>query len=160
MARADHHADELEGANAELISFAESCSEDQWRMIVPGENWSVGTLVHHCALGHATASSWIREMIETGAVSTTAEELDASNARHAADFANPAITETVDLLRRNGTAAAGVLRSLSDEELEREAAFGPAGGRIFKVESFAGMFSRHPISHLANARAAIATAGA
>ncbi|HLN04793.1 MAG TPA: DinB family protein [Acidimicrobiales bacterium] len=156
MARADQYADALEAANEELISFADSCSEQQWRTLVPGENWSVGVLVHHCAVGHEVAASWLREMVESGVVAVTPEDLDATNASHAAQFADIDIAETVTLLRRNGESAASYLRTLTDEQLDREGEFGPAGGGMFRVDRFAGAFARHPLTHLGHARDALA----
>jgi hypothetical protein len=158
MARADQYADALEAANEELISFAESCSAQQWRTLVPGENWSVGVILHHCAVGHDVASSWLRQMLEEGTVPVTPEELDETNASHAADFADVGIADTVALLRRNGGSAAEYLRTLSDDELDREGNFGPAGGATFTVDRFAGAFARHPLAHLGHARDALAEA--
>jgi len=158
MARGDDHADALAAANDELISFAGSCSQEQWAMLVPGEDWSVGVLVHHCALGHDVGTSWIRQMVETGDVPGTPEELDATNAEHAAEFAAIGIAETVALLQRNGASAVAYLRTLSDEELDRGAVLGPAGGGTFTVERFASVLARHPLAHLAHAREALAGA--
>jgi hypothetical protein len=158
MTRGDDHADALTAANDDLISFAGTCSPEQWATLVPGENWSVGVLVHHCALGHEAGTSWIRQMVETGNVPGTPEELDAKNAEHAAQFAGIGIAETVALLQDNGAPAVAYLRTLSDEELDREAVFGPAGGGTFTVERFASVLARHPLGHLGHAREALADA--
>jgi hypothetical protein len=157
MARADEYADALEAANAELIALAESCSAEQWSTLVPGENWPVSVLVHHCALGHDVSTSWLRQMVEAGTVPGTPEELDTTNAQHAAEFADVGVAETVELLRRTGASAAAYLRTLTDEELGREAVFGPAGGGTFTVDRFAGVLSRHPLTHLGHARQALAS---
>jgi len=153
--RADRYADAVQSANEELIGFAESCSEEQWATLVPGENWSVGALVHHCALGNEVATSWLREMVERGGVPTTSEELDAMNARHAIEFAEVGIAETVALLRSNGAAAIAYIRTLSDEDLDREAVFAPGGGTTVTVERFASVLGRHGLTHLGHARQAL-----
>jgi hypothetical protein len=146
----------LQAANNELISFAMSCSEAQWAALVAGESWSVGVVLHHCAEGHRVATSWIRDMLEHGEVAVTPEELDAANERHARDAADVSIGETVALLRDTGPTAVEYLRGRTDDDLDHEAVFGPAGGRTFKVESFAAVMARHPLEHLRHAREAVA----
>ncbi len=156
MGRADRYADALQAANDELISFAESCSVAQWNTVVVGENWSVGVVLHHCAVGHMVATSWIRDMLEHGEVAVTPEELDAANERHAREAADTSIDETVELLRDTGPSAVEYIRGRTDADLDHEAVFGPAGGRTFTVENFAAVMSRHPLEHLQNAREALA----
>ncbi|MCL4553406.1 MAG: hypothetical protein M1305_07660, partial [Candidatus Marsarchaeota archaeon] len=47
--------------------------------------------------------------------------LDASTARHAAEYAGCTKAETLDLLRRDGRRAAEAVRALTDEQLDRQA---------------------------------------
>jgi hypothetical protein len=54
-------------------------------------------------------------------------EMDAANRRHAAVNAAPDQAETLSMLRDNSGRAAELIRSLSDEELERTGE-GPMGG--------------------------------
>jgi DinB family protein len=158
MGRADQYADALTAANEELIAFAESCTDEQWRTVVPGENWTVGVVIHHCALGQDGGTSWLRQILENGNVPGTPEELDAANAAHAVDCADISVAETVALLQRTGSTAADYLRSLTDEELDRSGVLGPAGGGTFTVERLAGVFPRHSLGHLGHAREALAGA--
>jgi hypothetical protein len=48
------------------------------------------------------------------------------------------------------------IRNLSDAELDRSAAFGPAGGRLLPTEQLAAVSARHIHEHRANARGVVA----
>ena len=63
--------------------------------------------------------------------------------------------ETVALLEVNGVVLAEALRGLSDEELDRTAPFGPAGGRRLPTVDLAAVAARHTREHLAHARGAV-----
>ena len=62
------------------------------------------------------------------------------------------------LLEDNGARLEAVLRELSDEELDRSAPFGPAGGRVLPTVDLAAVPARHTREHLAHARSAAAEA--
>ena len=47
------------------------------------------------------------------------KDVDAINAKHAAEHANVTKAEALELLRRNSEAASEAIRALTDEELER-----------------------------------------
>ncbi len=64
--------------------------------------------------------------------------------------------ETAALLQANGSRLEEALRRLSDEELDRSSAFGPAGGRPLPTEQLAAVAARHTREHLAHARSAVA----
>ena len=51
--RATALADDFAAANAEVMAFARSCSDAEWAVTVPGEEWTVGVVLHHIAEGHA-----------------------------------------------------------------------------------------------------------
>jgi hypothetical protein len=155
VTRGEGYAVDLEQATEQLIEFIESCTDEQWSTLVPGEEWTVGVLVHHCAVGNDSARGWLGEMVDGSGVITTDEQNDAANARHAEEFADVTRGETIGLLQRTAPATAAYLRGLSDEELDRSAPFGPAGGAVLTADRFAQNVSRHPLGHLEHARAAL-----
>ena len=69
MSVAEELADAFDEANDHLSSFAPACTEAQWRTLVPGENWPVGVIVHHCAAGH-------RHAARVGRVRPRGEDID------------------------------------------------------------------------------------
>jgi hypothetical protein len=153
--RAAEIADEFAAANAEVLAFARSCSEEQWLRTVPGEGWTVGVVVHHVAEGHAQGLRWLQAMARGDGVADTAEGIDAVNEAHAARAEGIGPAETLVLLESNGAELESALRGLTDEELDRRAPFGPAGGRELPTVDLAVVTARHAREHLAHARGAV-----
>jgi hypothetical protein len=137
MSRAEALAAELESAYTAFADFAEGLGPEEWRMpavnhpeLVSGEDEvrPVGVVAHHLgesvplfterALGLARGDSV--EPLSQG-------EMDAANRRHAAVNPAPDQAETLAMLRDNVSRAAELIRSLSDQELERTGE-GPLSG--------------------------------
>ena len=155
--RAAALADDFAAANAAAVTFARSCGgEGAWMLPVPGEEWTVGVVLHHIAEGHLNIVRWMQEMARGDGVPESAEEIDRVNAAHAVRAASVTPAETVALLQDGGARLEAVLRALSDEELDRSAPFGPAGGRAFPTIDLAAVPARHTREHLAHAEAAAA----
>ena len=51
--RSERLADDFAVVNAEAVAFARSCPVAAWQAPVPGEEWTVGVVLHHIAEGHA-----------------------------------------------------------------------------------------------------------
>jgi len=155
--RAAAFADELAAVNGEAVDFVRSCSEEQWRTMVPGEDWTVGVVLHHIAEGHANGLRWLRAMSRGDAVTESAEDIDRWNDAHARRSAGMGRAETLALLLENGARTEAALRRLTDEELDRTAPFGPAGGGSLPAGAMAEVVARHAREHLAHARRAAAS---
>lgn len=148
-------ADDFAVANADCLDFVRSCSEDQWQLAVPGEGWSVGVVLHHVAEGHEHGLRWLESMARGTGVADSAEEIDRANAAHAVRAEDVGPDETLALLESNGAALEAALRALTDEELDRCAPFGPAGGRELPTSDLAPVAARHAREHLAHAQVAV-----
>lgn len=154
--RSDALAADFALANGRALAFARSCTGEQWASTVPGEGWSVGVVLHHIAEGHAHGVRWLGEMASGRGVTDTADDIDRDNAAHAARAGSVGQDETVALLQANGSRLEEVLRGLSDEDLDRHAPFGPAGGRSFPTGELAAVPARHTLEHLSHAMDAVA----
>jgi hypothetical protein len=148
-------SEQLEQAIGDAASFAQSCSADEWATIVPGEDWPVGVVIHHIAVGHDLVSRWIEQAREGRPIDVTAEAIDEGNARHAKEAAGVGVEETVELLRANGAAVVELLRSLDEKDLDNATPFAPAGGQPFSVEQLGAAAAAHVRSHLGHAQAAV-----
>ena len=144
-------------ANDRALAFARSCTDEQWGRNVPGEGWTVGVVLHHIAEGHAHGVRWLSDMASGRGVAETADEIDRDNAAHAARARSVEQDETVALLQTNGARLEQTLRGLSDEDLDRSAPFGPAGGRLFPTGELAAVPARHTLEHLSHAMGAVAS---
>ena len=138
-----------------MVAFVRSCSEEQWLLTVPGEGWTVGVVLHHVAEGHQQGLRWLASMAKGDSVANTAEDIDRDNAAHAVRAEGVSVADTLVLLESNGAELETALRALSDEELDRCAPFGPAGGRELPTVDLAAVTARHAREHLAHARGAV-----
>jgi hypothetical protein len=154
--RAAALAADFAAANGEALQFARSCTDADWHRNVPGEDWTVGVVLHHIAEGHTNGLRWLRSMASGEGVSESAEDIDTANAAHAARASSVDQVETAALLANNGGLLEQALLALTDEELDRGAPFGPAGGRMLPTGDLAAVAARHTRSHLSSALSAIA----
>lgn len=108
----------FEQANQALIETIERCTPEGWKAVCADTGWTVAVQAHHIALGEAAIAAVINDVSQGRPhPPMPAAKLNQINARHAAEFANVTIEETVDLLRRNGASAAHLYQFLSDEQL-------------------------------------------
>jgi hypothetical protein len=157
-AEAEQIAGDFEEENEDVIVFAGRCTDGQWSAMVAGEDWPVGVVLHHIAIGHQQMLGWLDLARRGEEIAKTAAEIDADNARHAHDFAGVTRSETVEGLRRHGDALALFIRSLDAEELATSVAFGPAEGMEVTTQALAAVSARHCRTHLADAREAVESA--
>jgi hypothetical protein len=148
-------AEEFVASNDAVVAFAQSCDDVQWVTMVPGEDWPVGVVIHHIAEGHAQMAHWLTAMVAGDGVPDTNDDIDGRNVTHAERSATVSIAETVALLQENSRQIETFIRQLSDEELDRTAPFGPAGGQSLPVFQLVSASFGHAQGHLAHAEAAV-----
>ncbi|HXQ75284.1 MAG TPA: DinB family protein [Acidimicrobiales bacterium] len=151
-ADAERLAGEFEAANDEVIAFVEACPDERWTSMVGGEDWPVGVVVHHIAVGHRQMLDWLRRASGGHEITTSAAQIDADNARHARHFAGVTRAATVEELRSHGAALGRFIRGLSSDELATSVAFGPGDGSEVTTRQLASVAARHCRTHLADAR--------
>jgi len=154
--RAAALAAEFERVNNELIATVEGLSDAQWRTTCAAEGWPVGVTAHHVAVSHGPVAG-LAMLIANGQPlpGITPAQIDAGNAQHAREHANCTRAETVALLRNEGARAAGLVRGLSDEQLDRTAPF--FGGAPWSAADVVQrILIGHPQSHLASIQQATA----
>lgn len=122
--RAEDLAIRFERTNEDLIATVERSDDVEWRQPCPNEQWSVGVLAHHVAEDHELLAGFVQQLANGEPLPTlTQAQVDAMNAERAQQCADCTKAETLELLRRNGTAAASLVRALSDDQLDRTGAF-------------------------------------
>lgn len=137
MSRAEALAADLESAYSTFADFAADLTSEEWRMIavnhpevVAGEDEvrPVGVVAHHLGETVPLFTERALGLARGDAMQPLSQaEMDAANRRHAAINASPDQAETLALLRDNAGRAAELIRSLSDEELDRTGE-GPMSG--------------------------------
>lgn len=155
--RAEALADRLQqGANA-LATFGGALTDAQWHRRTPHDGRKVGVIVHHVASMYPLEIQLAQALAAGRPVEgVTMDHVHAMNATHAREHDRVTRDVALDLLRRNSSAAAAVIRALSDAELDRAAPaslYGDAPVTCqFMLEDHA---VRHSYHHLARLRAAL-----
>jgi uncharacterized damage-inducible protein DinB len=147
----------FERANDALIDAIEGCSEQQLRAECAGEGWPVVVTAHHVALAYPAIAGLV-QAIATGQPlpPLTAQQLDAINAKHAEECADVSREETVAVLRREGAAAAEIVRGLDNAQLDRTAAIVLVGGETWSAaDTIERVLIGHALDHGQSIRASL-----
>jgi hypothetical protein len=160
--RANALAERLEQGARALESVASALTETEWQTCIPGDGRTIGVVVHHVATMYPLEIH-LAQALAAGKPITdvTWDVVNELNAKHAR--ANNAVTKAaaIDLLRRNGVAAAAAIRALSDEELDRAATVSLNADAPLTCQFFLEDHAvRHSYHHLARIRAALASSAA
>ena len=117
--RVETLATRLEQGAAQLATYAENLTPQQWTSSIAQEGRCVGVLVHHVAAVYPLETQ-LAQAIASGQAMTgvTWEVVAEMNAKHADEHANPDRTATLTLLRQNSAAAATAIRGMTDEQLD------------------------------------------
>ena len=152
-------AAKLDEANTAVIQAVENSSEADWKRVTSSEGWSVGVTARHIAISHLPIMGLVELVANGGEVPPiTMEMFHAGNAQHAQEHAACTREEVLEILRRDGKAAADKLRGLSDEQLDRKAPMAFAGGaEMSALQIVEGILLGHPAQHLESINAAKAS---
>ena len=141
--------------NNEMIVFVENCSDEDWRKVCPGEQWTVGVVAHHVAAGHYSALDMVK-MIVAGETlpPLTMDTINQMNVQHAQEYADCTTREVLDLLRENGAAFADYLEGLSDADLGRTGYFAAFDGDVSAQQLVEMIILHSAADHLTNIKTA------
>ena len=154
--RTDALADRLEQGAHALATLASSLTDSQWQSHVK-DGRKIGVVVHHVASMYPLEIQLAQALAAGKPVEgVTWDDVHKLNANHATE--NDAVTKeaALELLRRNSTAAAGAIRALSDEELDRAAPVSLNSDAPLTCQFFLEDHAvRHSYHHLARIREAL-----
>jgi hypothetical protein len=150
--RAELLAERIEkGANA-LSAFAGGLSDEEWRtpISVGNDSRTIGVIVHHVASMYPIEIDAARSIAGGQAVTEVTWDVVAQfNSKHAQEYAGVTKAEALELLHQNGRKASDSVRTFTDEQLDRAAAFSLSYGAPvtsqFVIEDHA---MRHSWHHL------------
>ena len=115
-------ADRLERGASELATLASALTTAEWETPVPKDGRKIGVMVHHVASVYPLEIQLAQTIARGKPIEgVTGDDVNNMNAGHAKE--NDAVTKeaTLDLLRRNSSAAAAAIRALSDDQLDEAA---------------------------------------
>ena len=161
LPRAHVLADRIEQGAAALAAYAETLSEQQWRLKVQPDGRTVGVIVHHVASVYPIEVELAQTLAGGSPIEgVTGQVLADMNAGHARDHAGVDQASTLALLKKNSAAAAAAVRNLTDDQLDRAAPVSLNGNAPLTCQFFIEDHAlRHSFHHLARIKAAVEAAG-
>jgi hypothetical protein len=155
-ARAEALAKRFEEAAKAVTDVVARLSDADWKKMTAGEKWSVGVVAHHIAMGHQGISNLVKAVAGGKPVPTmTMATLDQMNAQHAKEWAQCTKAETLELHKKNAAAAAGIVRGLSDVELDRSGTVLTGMPPMTAQQVVERVLINHVNEHLGSIRAAV-----
>jgi len=152
--RAEQLASKFDQACREINTVVEKLSDVEWKKVTSAEKWPVGVVAHHVAEAHAGIGGLVEMVAKAQALpGITMEMIDAGNAKHAKEQANVTKAETLALLKANGGKASGIVRGLSDAELDRSASVLVGMPAMTAAQAIEGILINHVREHLGSIRA-------
>jgi hypothetical protein len=120
--RSNALADRLEQGARAIASLASSLTDEQWQTRIPKDGRKVGVVVHHVATMYPLEIQLAQLLAQgkpvTGVTWDVFLELNANHAKE-----NDGVTKeaALELLKFNSSAAEGIIRGLSDQQLDNAA---------------------------------------
>jgi hypothetical protein len=158
--RANALAERLEQGARALGELASGLTDAEWQRPLPGDGRKVGVVVHHVATMYPLEIELAQALAAGKPIAgVTWDAVHDINAKHATTNAAISKDATLELLRRNSTAAADAIRALTDEQLDRAAPVSLNADAPLTCQFFLEDHAvRHSYHHLARIRAALALA--
>jgi DinB superfamily len=157
--RAQALAERFERTNREFIETLQQCTEEQWRAKCANDDRTVAVVAGHVAGAYTATSGWVQAVASGQPLPPLTHALiDQINAQHAERHPEPDKAETIEQARRNGEAAASMVRGLSDQQLDRAGStplFGP--DPVTAEQLIVGALIGHARGHLRSIQATLAS---
>lgn len=119
-ARASELADEFLARFATLDELLRSLTAEQWALPCGGEGWPVGYVAHHIGQGIARPRGWIEQvLVGEDPFAFDWEVTHQLNRRRSAQLGLPSPDDTLRFLKVTAEHFGALVRSLSDEQLDR-----------------------------------------
>lgn len=115
---------------SELLSFVETCSDEDWQKVTAAEKWPVGVVARHIGAGHYGFVGWVQLILADQPLpEITMKMIHQMNDQHAIEHANCTQADVLQLLQKQGEKVRSLISGLSDEELDKTTHF-----KVFKVD--------------------------
>jgi uncharacterized damage-inducible protein DinB len=150
MGKADELARKFEESNQQFINAVEGCSDEKWRSEASGEDKrSVGTVAHHVATSHMQVVG-LAQAVGSGVQvpPLTMDMIEQGNAQHARQNPSPAKDEVLSMLRADGEKAAGIIRSMTDDQLSKTAKLPLSEDPVTTAQIIEMIAIGHPAMHM------------
>ena len=157
MTRASQLAQRIEEGAQTLATYAKGLTEKQWNTVLMPDGRQIGVIVHHVATMYPVEVHLATEMATGKPMEGVTWDVVADmNAKHAVDHGTATKDEAVELLLKNGKAAADAVRKFSDGQLDTAVTVSLYGDAPLTAQHFIEDHAlRHSWHHLAKIRKAL-----
>ena len=143
----------LKAFNDELIRFIQTLDPQTWHKTCDSENWPINVVAHHIGYGHYRAFGLAKQLSSGAPVPEFSHDaVDAMNKAHAAKFADCTKEEVLAILEKYGTAMAGFVDGLTDEQLNRTGNVPAMGGSFSAKQILEVMVLESGEAHMVSMR--------
>jgi hypothetical protein len=119
--RSETLATKLEQTINDLLGAVEASTPEQWAARCSDGEWTQGFAAFHAAKNIAAIADAVKNVADGNPFpGTTMEEIDATNAADGKAHAGATQAETIDLINDAAPGAVSMLRSLTDDQLDRK----------------------------------------
>src|SRR5216683_2658829 len=125
-ARSEELAKKFDASCSEMNKTVEALSDAEWKKVTSAEKWPVGVVAHHVAVSHEGISGLVR-LVAKG--------------------------QPLALLKANGGKASGIVRGLSDAELDKSASVLVGMPAMTAAQAIEAILINHVREHLGSIRA-------
>src|SRR5712691_464678 len=152
-AKVEGFAKQYETKVQETTAAIEKLSDADWKKVTAAEKWPVGVTAHHVAGGHEPISGIVKTIASGQSIPNfTPGMLDEMNAKHAKDFAGCTKAETLALHEKGVKAAAAVVRSLGDADLDKSGTVLTGIPAMTAQQAIEGILINHIDEHMGSIR--------
>ena len=155
--RSEALAEQLDRAVKDFATTVESCSDKQWSAICGDEGWTVAATAQHVAGQFPLEHEFISAAAEARTMPAyTWDDINGMNDRRAGEHSSCTKADVLTLLHHGGSSMSAYIRALTDEQLDRTASLGLAGGASVSAQQLieGGVLIEHVTGHLASIRTA------
>ena len=119
--RSESLATKAEQSFNDLLAAVEESTPDQWAARCSDGEWTQGFAAFHAAAAIGEITKTLKGLAEGGPFPKwSMEAIDAGNAVQAKEHAGCTKAETIDLIKKSAPAATNLVRSLTEEQLDRK----------------------------------------
>jgi hypothetical protein len=135
-ARSHAVADELEQAADEFARAVASCTDAHWSSVCGPEGWTVAQTAQHLSGGFSLEMEYVTALAEGRPLPAYSwDDINRLNDDRAAKNASITRDEVLNELRAGMASTSAYIRALTDEQLDRTAAFALADGASVSTQS-------------------------
>ena len=118
--RAKELSQKLQRVGDELTEMVRQLSDEDWKKVLPIEQWPIGAALHHVAAGHLGITSLARMILNGQQLpEITMEGLKEMANQHAREHADCTKEEVLEILAGNHAEIVSFASGLNDDELDR-----------------------------------------